>query len=137
MSYACPFAIATAILVTASAVTTAAPGQNTDRPGYPTRPSVWVENRGSGEAVPIVLEAVAMRSPLSVQLAGPATVAIDPASVVQARIARQQWEYRTMNIPGAQDISATLNAAGMEGWEVIDVRPSTQTGTVVLLKRPR
>jgi hypothetical protein len=64
-------------------------------------------------------------------------VAIDPASVVQARIARQQWEYRTMNIPGAQDISATLNAAGMEGWEVIDVRPSTQTGTVVLLKRPR
>jgi hypothetical protein len=137
MSYTVPFAVATAILVTASAITTAAPGQNTDRPGYPTRPSVWVENRGSGEAVPVVLEGVAMKNPLPVQLAGTATVAVDPATVLQARLARQQWEYRTMSIPRAQDPSGALNTAGMEGWEVIDVQAAAQTGTVVLLKRPR
>jgi len=137
MSHAFPFAVATAVLLTASAVTTAAPGQNTDRPGYPTRPSVWVENRGPGEAVPVVLQAVATTTALPVQLAGTATVTIDPAGVLQARSSRQQWEYRTMSIPRAQDIAAALNAAGMEGWEVIDVQPSTQTGTVVLLKRPR
>ncbi|HEY7442486.1 MAG TPA: hypothetical protein VH702_21380 [Vicinamibacterales bacterium] len=137
MSHTVPFAVATAILVTASAITTAAPGQNTDRPGYPTRPNVWVENRGAGEAVPVVLHAVATPTALPVQLAGTATVAIDPASVVQARHARQQWEYRMLNIGRAQDPSAALNAAGMEGWEAIDVQAAAQTGTVVLLKRPR
>jgi hypothetical protein len=137
MSRAFPFAVATSILLLAGAITIAAPGQNTERPGYPTRPSVWVENRGPGEAVPVVLQAVATPSPLPVQLAGTAMVTIDPANVLQARRTRQQWEYRTTNIPGAQDISASLNAAGMDGWEVIAVQPSTQTGTVVLLKRPR
>jgi hypothetical protein len=130
-------AFAASILLTAGAVTIAAPDQNTtDRPGYPTRPSVWVENRGRAEAVPIVLQEVATTAPVQVQVTGTPTVAIGSASLVQSRRSRQQWEYRTISVPRGQDASAALNSAGMEGWEVAGVQLPDQAGTVLVLMRP-
>ena len=127
---------AATIVLTAGVVTIAAPGQNTDRPGYPTRPSVWVENRGPAEAVPIVLQGVATTAPLPVEVVGTPTVAIGTANTVQARRLRQQWEYRTISAGRGQDIAAILNSAGMEGWELSMQLPD-QTGTVLVLMRPR
>jgi hypothetical protein len=127
---------AATIVLTAGVVTIAAPGQNTDRPGYPTRPSVWVENRGPAEAVPIVLQGVATTAPLPVEVVGTPTVAIGTANTVQARRQRQQWEYRTISAGRGQDIAAALNSAGMEGWELSMQLPD-QTGTVLVLMRPR
>ena len=34
----------------------AAPAQNTLRPGDPTQGRVWIQNRGRGEAIPVVAE---------------------------------------------------------------------------------
>lgn len=68
------------------------------------------------------------------------TPVLGPGSVPSpstARRVRQQWEYRTISIPRAQDASAALNESGMDGWEVIDVQSAAQAGTLVLLKRPR
>ncbi|MGH9146576.1 MAG: hypothetical protein ACRD1Q_07695 [Vicinamibacterales bacterium] len=127
---------AVTIVLTAGAVTIAAPGQNTERPGYPTRPSVWVENRGPAEAVPIVLQGVATTAPLPVEVVGTPTVAIGTANAVQARRLRQQWEYSTISAGRGQDIAAALNSAGMEGWELSMQLPD-QTGTVLVLMRPR
>ena len=127
---------AATVVLTAGVVTIAAPGQNTERPGYPTRPSVWVENRGPAEAVPVVLENVATSAPLPVQIVGTPTVNIGPATTVQARHIRQQWEYRTISAPRGQDVTAPLNSAGMDGWEVAGVQMLDQGGTVFVLMRP-
>lgn len=127
---------AATVVLTAGVVTIAAPGQNTERPGYPTRPSVWVENRGPAEAVPVVLEGVATSAPLPVQMVGTPTVNIAPATTVQARHSRQQWEYRTISAPRGQDVTAALNSAGMDGWEVAGVQMLDQGGTVFVLMRP-
>jgi hypothetical protein len=136
MSHQFARAIAASIVLTAGAVTIAAPGQNTERPGYPTKPSVWVENRGPAEAIPIVLQDVATSAPVPVQLVGTPTVAIGPTSMLQARRIRQQWEYRTISVPRGQDVSAVLNSAGMEGWEVSGVQFPDPASTILLLMRP-
>ena len=121
------------IALTAGAVMLAAPGQ--DRPGQPTQARVWVENRGRNEAVPIILQDVAT-GPLGVHVVGTPTVAIAPASIVQARFVRQLWEYRTVSVQPGQDVVKVLAGAGTEGWEVTLQMPD-QSGTVLLLKRPR
>ena len=129
--------LAGSIVLVAGAVTIAAPGQNTDRPGYPTRPSVWVENRGRAEAVPIVLQEIATSAPLPVEMVGTPTVALGSASTVQARRIRQQWEYRTLSVSRGQDVAAALNGAGMDGWELSGVQLPDQAGTALVLMRPR
>ena len=130
-------ALAGSIVLTAGVVTIAAPGQNTDRPGYPTRPSVWVENRGAAEAVPIVLQEVATSGPLQVEVVGTPTVAIGSASTLQARRMRQQWEYRILTAARGQDVAAALNTAGMDGWELSGVQLPDPAGSVLVLMRPR
>ena len=137
MSLRFPSAFAASIALTAGVVTIAAPGQNTDRPGYPTKPSVWVENRGPAEAVPIVLQEVATTTPLPVAVVGTPTVAIGSGSTVQARRMRQQWEYSTLNAQRGQDVAAALNTAGMDGWELAGVQLPDQAGSVLVLMRPR
>ena len=54
-----------------------------------------------------------------------------------------QWEYRVRTFGatfrGAKDeeLEATLNEWGMEGWEVLDARGIENTGKVTILaKRP-
>ena len=113
----------------------AAPGQ--DRPGVIGQARVFVENRGRGDAVPVVLLDVMTPTPIGVQIAGTPTVVLAPASVVQARLARQQWEYRTLNLQPGQDPAAALSGPGTDGWEVASVQLAAASGGVILLKRPR
>jgi hypothetical protein len=114
----------------------AAPGQQ-DRPGQIGRNMVWVENRGRNEAIPVVIPDVTTSTPLPVQLVGTPTVAIAAATVVQARVVRQPWEYRTINIADGQDASLMLSAAGADGWETAGVQFTSPLGTTLILKRPR
>ncbi len=53
-----------------------------------------------------------------------------------------QWEYRVLTIGGAfgtkdEDIEATLNEWGLEGWEVTQVYTPSQSNKVTMVaKRP-
>src|SRR5262249_46377674 len=105
-------------------------------PGEPTQGKVWIQNRGSNEAVPVMIENGASGVPLRVQLVGNPTVEISSGGVV-TRASRQNWEYRDVTVPGGQDPIAMLNSAGGDGWETTGVSLSDQKGTVIVLKRPR
>ncbi len=128
------YALLTSVVLCTAAATLAAPAQ--ERPGEPTKGRIWVENRGLEEAIPVSLHDVSLQAPLTVQIAGTPTVALNPGSELQARLVRQQWEYRTVNVGKGQDLAAALTAPGGDGWEVAGVQPD-QSGTTVLLKRPR
>jgi hypothetical protein len=97
----------------------AAPGQ--DRPGVIGQARVFVENRGRGDAVPVVLQDVMTASPI----------------VVQARLARQPWEYRTLNLQPGQDPATALSGPGADGWEATGIQLTASGSGVILLKRPR
>ena len=108
----------------------AAPGQDrTDRPGQSTQARVFVENRARSEAVPVILQEVTTPMPVSVQVTGTPTV--------QARLVRQPWEYRTVNIPLGQDVTSVLSVVGAEGWEITGVQVPGPSGDLLVLKRPR
>ena len=125
-------------LFAAGGAITAAPGvSGQDRPGLIGQARVFVENRGRNDAVPVVLQDVMTPSPIGVQVVGTPTVALAPAAVVAARLIRQQWEYRTLNILPGQDAAAALSAPGADGWEATGVQLQAQAGTVIMLKRPR
>ena len=108
----------------------------TQFPGQPTRANVWIQNRGDREAVPVSIENVSTESALRVEVAGVPRVAMDPASVVQVRAARQAWGYRTVSVGAGQDPAAVLNSAGADGWETTGVAISTGGATIIVLKRP-
>jgi len=110
------------VAVVATGVMLAAPGaQGQDRPGQIGQAKVWIENRGRAEAVPIILEEVAASSPIN----------------VQARRARQQWEYRTLTLQPGPDPAVALSALGADGWETTGVQLAALPPNVVVLKRPR
>ena len=88
------------VALTAGGAMVAAPGQ-TDRPGQISQAKVWVENRGRHEAVPVAIHDVMTSTPIGVQVIGTPTVTIAPSNVVQARLVRQQWEYRTITNPSS------------------------------------
>ena len=104
----------------------AARGQ-AQRPGDMTQARVWVENRSANEAIPVVLQNPA--APLRVQ--------IDPSSIVAARAARQQWEYRSISLATSDDPAKVLQNAGAQGWEAVGILQSGPAGATVLLKRPQ
>jgi hypothetical protein len=106
-------------------------------PGYPTQGKVWIQNRGEEEAVPVSIHGGAQGPPLRVVLAGAPSVTLGSGSALDARAARQSWEYREITISTGQSPAAALNAAGAEGWETTGVSLAGQGGTVVVLKRPR
>jgi hypothetical protein len=124
------------IVLPAGGAMLAAPGQQ-DRPGQIGQNKVWVENRGRNEAVPVAIQDVTTSTPIGVQVIGTPTVAIANASVVQARLVRQAWEYRTINIATGQDASPMLSAAGADGWEATGAQVATPAGAALVLKRPR
>jgi hypothetical protein len=97
---------------------------------------VWIQNRGDAEAVPVSIQNLERTQPLRVQVVGTPTVRID-ASSGQPRSARQAWEYRSLTVPSGQDPTAALNTAGADGWEMTELVIPGQTGTFVVLKRPR
>lgn len=124
----------------------AAPGQGTFRPGDPTDAKVWVENRGRGEAipvivqdaVPVVVQNVSTTTPMPVRLAGASPGA--PPPPVAVRSAVQPWEYRTISIPGdvaPQSLTNLLMGPGNEGWEPAGVQITSGANTLLVLKRPR
>jgi hypothetical protein len=122
------------IIVTAGGMMLAAPvraGQ--DRPGQIGQARVFVENTGKDQAVPVALQDAA----INVQVVGNPTVAFAPTAVVQARVIRQAWEYRTVRIPAGQDAAVALSAAGADGWEAMGIQPADAAGIVIVLKRPR
>ena len=115
------FVMSGSALLTAGSVMLAAPGQDyTIRPGDPTLAKVWIQN-----------------TPLSVEVSGTPTVTINPATVVQARLVRQVWEYRVVTVASGQSPMNALAGAGADGWEPTGVQLSTSDGTSLLLKRPR
>jgi len=124
------------IMLPAGEAMLAAPGQQ-DRPGQIGRNTVWVNNRGRNEAVPVAIQDVTTSTPIGVQVIGTPTVAIAAVSVLQARLVRQPWEYRTINIPTGQEASPMLSTAGADGWEAAGVQFTTPLGTALILKRPR
>jgi len=123
-----------AALVITGAALLAAPEQ-TIRPGQMTEARVWVENRGRSETIPVDLRDVNLDRPLRVEVMnGDPSVAIRPLAVAQAR---QVWEYKAITMPPTGDPARVLNAEGLQGWETTGVVLVTQSGTTLLLKRPR
>ena len=108
----------------------------TQQPGQPTQGKVWIQNRGDTEAVPVSIQYVALASPLPVQVTGSPIVTMGSGSVVDLRVARQPWEYRTVSIAPGQDPASLLNTAGSEGWETTGVAIVEPGRTVVVMKRP-
>ena len=126
------------VVLIASGAMLASPGQaGQDRPGQISQAKVWVENRGRNEAVPVILQEVMTPTPLGVQVIGTPAVTIAPATTVQARLVRQQWEYRTINTPSGPDAANVLSAAGADGWETTGIVLTSQAGSPIVLKRPR
>ena len=108
----------------------------TQQPGQPTQAKVWIQNQGDAEAVPVSIQSVASESLLRVQVTGVPIVTTGLGSVVQARIARQSWEYRAVSNPAGQDPVTVLNSAGADGWEATGLMFPPAGETVVLMKRP-
>ena len=109
----------------------------TQQPGQPTQARVWIQNQGDTEAVPVRIQNVASESLLRVQITGVPIVTTGSGSVVQARSARQSWEYRAVSITAGQDAVTVLNSAGVDGWEATGLTFPPAGGTVVLMKRPK
>ena len=120
-----------------AAMLAVSPQDGTQWPGQPTQGKVWIQNRGNTEAVPVSIQNMASALPLRVEITGVPTVTIGSGSLVQARVARQPWEYRDVRIPTGQNPSPILNTAGDDGWEATGVAFTDQGGTVVVMKRPR
>ena len=126
------------ILVMAGGMMLAAPARaGQDRPGQIGQARVFVENTGKNQAVPVALQDAALPTPLNVQVVGTPTVAFAPTAVVQARVVRQAWEYRTVRIQAGQDAAVALSTAGADGWEAMGIQPADAAGMIVVLKRPR
>jgi hypothetical protein len=125
-------------LATAGSATVAAPDQEyPTRPGEATRAKVWVQNRGKAEAIPVAIEAMDPAAPLTVQVIGVPAVTMSAATIVQAKLLRQPWEYRVVAIASGQDAANALATVGLDGWETTGVQLPAASGTSLLLKRPR
>ena len=121
------FAIA---LLTAGSMMLAAPGQDyTGRPGDPTQAKVWIQNTPLG---------VEIQNVPRVEVSGVPTVTLSAGTVVQARLVRQNWEYRVVTVPQTEYAGTTMAGLGADGWEATGVQwqPNTSAASL-LLKRPR
>lgn len=123
------------VLVAGAAVLATSAQDRTQQPGQPTQARVWVQNRGDSEAVPVSV--VPSGVPLPVQVTGVPVVTTGPESVVQARVARQVWEYRDVRVAAGQDPVPALGRAGLDGWEATGVAFPSAGETIVIMKRPR
>jgi hypothetical protein len=133
---ACLLSVST-LLAGGAALGAGSTQDRTQQPGQPTQGRVWIQNRGSAEAVPVSIQNVPSESPMRVQIVGTPTVTAIAGSVVQTRTVRQVWEYRDLNLAGGQDAITALNGAGNDGWEAIGLVLSPSGGTTVLMKRPK
>ena len=135
MKRATTLTLSIGVILAAGAATLAAPQV---RPGEPTKPSVWVENRGIGEAVPTTIEAISESArPMRVEVTGAPVVTLAPTVVVQTRAVRQAWEHRLLTLQPGQDLAAVIAKIENENWEAVGFQATSQGLTAVLLKRPR
>jgi hypothetical protein len=103
-----------------------------DRPGMPTQARVWIENRRSDEAVPVMVISRPSDPPTRVELV------TGGSAIVRTRRAPDAWDYQTVVVPANQQAATALSEAGREGWEVTGVQfPAANNTVVLLLKRPR
>ena len=123
------------VLFTGGSAPLAAPAQR--YPGEPTQARVWIENRGSDEAIPVSVKGIASDTTLKVVVTGTPSVAIAAPAVITARQARQVWEYYAVTIGPGQSPVLELTKAGLDGWESTGLQLPSPQGTVVVLKRPR
>lgn len=103
-------------------------------PGIASIGRILIVNHGSKETIPVTIDASS--DLMRVQVAGTAAVQIAGTPNVQARHSRQNWEYRQLVLPAGQDPTASLNAAGLDGWEATGILSATQDATRIILKRP-
>ena len=123
-----------AFVATASALV--AGQQTTLTPGQMTEARVKIDNRGSGEAVPVDLQEISARQPLRVEVInGDASHPTVPPVLVHS--ARAAWEYATTTVPAGQDAVSMLNARGAQGWELMGVTLPATGGMTFILKRMR
>jgi len=111
--------------------------ERTQRPGQPTQARVLIQNKGNAEAVPVSIEAAPSGTPLKVELTGAPTVTLGPGSLLLTSPVRHPWEYKGVDIPVGADPLTVLNQMGADGWEATGVVLPGQTGTLVVMKRPR
>jgi len=122
-----------AVVAAAVPVVTSTAGQV--YPGQMTQARVWVQNRGSAEAVPVEVREWNPSTPVRVQIVnGDSSTSIPAAPMRQVR---QQWEYTTVAVEAGSDSAATLNERGKEGWETTGIAWSAGSTTTMLLKRPK
>jgi len=131
MTKAIAYVLSTCVVLAGGAVIRAKAAQDgTQKPGQATPAKVWIQNHGDAEAVPVIIQTMAIEAaPLRVQVIG--------TPIVQARPVRQPWEYRNVTIQSGQDPAAILNPAGADGWEATGMVVPVQSGTLVVMKRPR
>jgi hypothetical protein len=129
-----PVAVACAIFVVSSAML-ASPEQ-TQTPGQMTQARVWIENRGSSEALPVDLRAVHLDSPLRVHIVN-GEPGDGPTNPVIVRPIGMVWEYQTVTVASDDDIAARLNTLGRAGWETAGIIVAKAESTTVLLKRSK
>ena len=113
-----PFALVVpgSLVLAFGAATLAAPSQDR-QPGIIRQPRVTVENRGRTEAIPVSIQDW-------------------PTAVIQARMVRQVWEYRTVRVALGQDLANAILGLGAEGWEATGVFATDAGATNLLMKRP-
>jgi len=122
------------VLFTGGSTPLAAPAQS--YPGQPTQGKVWIQNRGTGEAIPISLKEISSDTTMKVLITGTPSVAIATPAVFDARQARQQWQYREVTIGPGQSPVLELTRAGLDGWETTGLQLPGPQGTLIVLKRP-
>jgi hypothetical protein len=123
-------------LVTSTTALVAAPGQ-TVRPGQMTEGRVWVQNRGSSEALPVDLREVNVDRPIRVQVVNGMPFEPMVPNPVNVRLARTQWEYKSIMVDSGADPVRALNGEGAAGWETTGIVADGQGKTTLLLKRVR
>jgi hypothetical protein len=113
-------------------------GQAGNDPGRATQARVYVLNRDRADAIPVTIQAVASTEPLRVALAGTPSFTLTETTVVNARAARQNWEYRQVQLLATADPTPALNGAGADGWELTGPPVVLASGDMrFILKRPR
>ena len=104
-----------AVVTGASAFQQINPIPQSNEPGHPSPPNVWVMNRTANEAIPV-------------------TFAMEEG--VRTHAMAQAWQYISISVPTNRDVSAALAPVGADGWEAVGVIAETGDHAIVLFKRP-
>jgi hypothetical protein len=103
-------------------------------PGIASIGRILIVNKGPKETIPVTIDTGS--DLMRVQVAGTTPVQIAGTPNVQSRTMRQMWEYRQLVLPAGQDPTASLNAAGLDGWEATGIALASTDATRIILKRP-